>query len=95
MAIKRKVVTTFQVVNRGNPNTLDGWTDGRMIYVHICTGEDNDGKDNENIDEKITNEDLEMSVTELFPNEDCPRPGTDPGECSSDDLLTRSCTSGG
>ena len=44
---------------------------------------------------KIPNEDLEMSVAELFANENCPRPGTDPGECSSDDLLTRSCTSGG
>ena len=72
-----------------------GRMDQRMIYVHICTGEDNDGKDNENIDDKITNDDLEMSVAELFPNENCPRPGTDPSECSSDDLLTRSCTSGG
>ena len=44
---------------------------------------------------KIINDDLEMSVAELFPNENCPGPGTDPSKCSSDDLLTRSCTSGG
>ena len=112
MAIKRKVVTTFEVVNRGNPNTLDGWTSGRgMIYVHI---EDGDGKDNENNDDthddknyskvkhndnqthmRIIDEDLEMSVAELFPDENCPRPGTNPSECSSDNLFSWSGTSGG
>lgn len=38
---------------------------------------------------------LEMSVAELFPNENCPRPGTDPGKCSSDNLFSRSWTSRG